>query len=92
MGADRTPAKLMKSVALAMLFTFIIYVSCGILSIYLFGSSLSTNVLDNISAEAGNNLSLVVRVAFSIVLACHIPYVFYYGKEGALVIVDECMN
>lgn len=83
---------MMKSVALALLLTMVIYVSCGILSIYLFGSSLSSNVLENISAEDGNILSLIVRVAFAVVLACHIPYVFFYGKEAACIIIDELIN
>lgn len=69
-----------------------IYISCGILSIYLFGPSLNSNVLENISAEDGNILSLIVRIAFSIVLACHIPYVFFYGKEAFCIVIDEVIN
>jgi hypothetical protein len=27
-----------------------------------------------------------------ILLACHVPYVFFLGKEGACVVVDEIMT
>jgi hypothetical protein len=50
---------------------------------------LDPNVLVNIAAEPLNWLSVIVRVAFAIVLACHIPYVFFYGKQGLLILIDE---
>ena len=46
-------------------------------------------MLVNIAAEPLNWLSVIVRVAFAIVLACHIPYVFFYGKQGLLILIDE---
>jgi len=34
----------------------------------------------------------LIRIAFMILLACHVPYVFFLGKEGACVVVDEIMT
>jgi hypothetical protein len=92
LGPSRTQRKLLDSVALAMLMTVAIYVTTSLLSLYLFGSSMDPNVLVNVAAEGFNWGSVFVRVAFAIVLACHIPYVFYYGKEALLIVVDEVMN
>jgi len=68
--------------------TFFIYVSLGILAIYMFGSQLSDSILDNLD-EMTSATSYIIRVMFLIVLTCHIPYVFYSGKESLLIIVDE---
>ena len=37
-------------------------------------------------------LSYFIRTSFLILLACHIPYVFFLGKEGACIVVDEVMT
>ena len=65
--------------------------SLGLLALFTFGSNLSTSVLANIDLETTLS-SKVIRFAFLIVLACHIPYVFFSGKESLLIIVDEYRN
>jgi len=72
-------------------FVFILYTSVGLLSVYMFGSGVDSNVLDNVNEES-NTSSYIIRFMFLIVLACHIPYIFYFGKEGLLIFVDECMK
>ena len=63
----------------------------GILCLYDFGAALNDNVLDNIDEEV-NWSSYVIRSAFLIVLACHIPYIFFSGKESLLIMVVETQD
>ena len=73
----------------------LIYLTFGVLSIYLFGSAVSPNILDNVGNECKGTTggcpweTYVLQVLFLVVLACHIPFVFFSGKEGILIIIDE---
>ena len=71
--------------------SLVIYCSLGILSIYTFGTDISPSVITNVDEEK-NAYSYVIRSAFLIVLACHIPYVFFPTKESFLIIFDEAEN
>ena len=80
-----------KAMAIGVTLTTVIYTTLGILSIFSFGSSLTSNVFDAVDAE-DTIYSIIIRVAFLIVLACHIPFVFLPTKEGFLIIIDEAQN
>ena len=34
----------------------------------------------------------IVQISFSVVLLCHIPFIFTSGKEGLLIIIDEILR
>ena len=67
-----------------------IYITLSFLAIYTFGSLLEPDVMQNVGAIVGHDfISAALRIAFAIVIICHIPYVFFSCKESFLIIVDE---
>ena len=76
-------------IAIALLLAFLIYICVGIACLYEFGTDLTSNVLDNVDEEVGSVISYIIRFSFLIVLACHIPYIFFTGKEAILIIILE---
>jgi amino acid permease len=86
---DQKNSKVMAAVGLALLVTVCIYIVVGITCVYDFGDMLSSNVLDNVDEETGAPISYIIRVSFLLVLACHIPYIFFTGKESTIIVVVE---
>jgi len=79
-----------KSVYYALGMAMGIYIALSVLSIYTFGSSLQADVLDNVNEEIDHEWeSILLRIAFVIVILCHIPYIFFSAKEAMLIIIDE---
>lgn len=79
-----------RSVYYALLMAMGIYITLSVLSIYTFGSSLQADVLDNVNEEVDHEWeSMMLRIAFVIVIVCHIPYIFFSAKEAMLIIIDE---
>ena len=87
---EKTDKNGIKAVILALIFSMIIYISLSILSLYTFGSSLKPDVIGNIGEEVNHEWeSITLRVAFAIVIICHIPFVFFGSKETLLIMIDE---
>lgn len=79
----------MKAVFTALLIAMMIYISLSILSIYTFGSQVRPDVMDNVGEGRHEWESITLRVAFFIVIICHIPFVFFSSKEAFLILIDE---
>ena len=59
----------------------------------MFGSAVQSSILGNVGDECADGdcpvESVVLRFLFLIVIACHIPFIFFSGKEGVLIVLDE---
>lgn len=73
-----------------------IYIIVSVICIFMFGAELTTesSVLKNIGnvrTPSGGIFweASIVQISFMLVLTCHIPFVFFSGKEAACIIVDE---
>jgi len=71
----------------------------------MYGSGIKGDVLESISKKypidkdrnpTANAVvypeSYVMQILFLIIIACHIPYLFFSGKEALLIIIDEYMR
>ena len=74
--------------------TMFIHIAIGTICVFMFGGETKPSVLLNIGKEfetQGHHFweAYVTQVSFAVLLICHIPFIFYSGKEGLLIIVDE---
>ena len=83
----RTTENGMKAALLAQLLALGIYTILSILAIYMFGSSLQTDLMKSLGSD--NWAGFILSIVFFIVLLCHVPFVFFATKESFLIMVDE---
>jgi len=74
-----------------------IYTILAFVSIYMYGTAVNGDVLVNIGTATGPDGKVywenyLMQFMFLIILACHIPYIFFSGKESLLIIIDESMR
>lgn len=87
---ERTDSKGRSSVLIALGMSIVLYVTLSILSIFTFGSHLKPDVIANVGEEVDHAWeSITLRIAFAIVIICHIPFVFFSSKESFLTLIDE---
>lgn len=90
---EKTNEQYMKANNYGLLLTLFIYITVAIISVAMFGVDVGSVVLENIGQARHNGKAFwegyITQLAFVILLACHIPFIFFAGKEGLLIIVDE---
>lgn len=68
------------------------YLPVAFFGVYLYGSSVERDIFRNVAEGDITWQSYVLRFAFLIVLAAHIPFIFFAGKECFLMIIDEMIR
>jgi hypothetical protein len=71
-----------------------IYCTLAVVGITVYGSQINDSILSNIgdTSYTIHWETYFMQALFAIILACHIPYLFFSGKEALLIIVDEIMR
>jgi len=81
----------------AFLFAICAYYIVALLGIFLFGLNIKSSILLNFGdpeyfdPNTGKPYweSTIIQISFMIVLLAHIPFIFFPGKEGLCILVDE---
>jgi len=84
----QTRESAVKAVSYAIYATSVIYIAIALLGVFFFGSRINESILINVSLHAHWD-SYVLRIIFLLVLGCHIPFIFFSGKESVLICIDE---
>jgi hypothetical protein len=86
-------------ISLSISFISVIYFVLSLVCAFLFGNTLikaDSDIMKNVNAEYSLDPdrwdSFVLRVLFMVVLTCHIPFMFFFGKESLLIMVDELVR
>ena len=82
----------MKCTVIGLGFTMLFVSILSISSIYIYGSSVRSSVLDNLKSNRGNWLSTLMIALYNLVLINHLPYIFFAGRNALLIFIDECSN
>ena len=83
----------MKTNNYGLVLTCSIYIVVALISVAMFGADVTSVVLEDVGSARHDGKafweSYVTQLAFCVLLACHIPFIFFAGKEGALIMLDE---
>ena len=68
-----------------------VYIIVSYLSLYMFGSDLYPNILDNIDEYQGETTAIIISCVFLVVIGTHIPFIFFPGKLLFFDILNELL-
>ena len=81
----------MKAVNSTIVLVSLVYLSVSFFIIYMFGKAVDKVFFENLKGKDGTITweGVTVRIAYLIIVACHIPYIYFACKEAGLIMVDE---
>lgn len=92
----KSNGEFMKVTGLGIGMTSVIYFAVSLLGMFMFGSKLMdySSILSNIGNTIPPNggaywEAVIVQISFMLVLTCHVPFIFFSGKEALCTIIDE---
>ena len=93
----KTNENMGKSVVVSIALVSFLYTFLAITCMFLFGGQLISikggNIMNNVNNEyvldSSHWEAFVLRGLFMIVLACHIPFIFFSGKEALIIMIEE---
>ena len=85
----KTRRELEQASLVALLLNFLFAGAITILSIYIFGSDMKFSIVDSFDMEGKSVSSYVLRLAYLVIIIGHLPFIFFAGKESALIIFEE---
>jgi len=80
-----------KTVNITIVLAFLAYVPVSFIVIYMFGSKVQSDFFTNLDGSVSWE-AYVVKIAFMIVICCHIPFMFFCAKESFLCMIDEAIR
>eukprot|EP00347_Sterkiella_histriomuscorum_P010970 403374242 len=86
---EPTNENCIKAVSIAVFSSMGIYITLSFLGIYMFGSAIRPDLMDSIGEEGYHFTSIAQCMLFFFVILFHIPFVFFYGRENFLQLIDE---
>lgn len=93
---NKTNVEYQKVSATGLPITMTIYFAVGVICTLMFGSHLQSSVLLNIGEATHKGTEdkyfwegYICQICFAAVLCCHIPFIFFSGKEAMLIVIDE---
>ena len=89
--ADKSGKNTLIAVRQSLVMSFITYSLIGILGSLFYGQTVNIDVLQNL-AQDPFTANLMMLGTFIVILACHIPYIFFSCKECSIIMADEWMN
>lgn len=93
---DKSITATVKIISTSLSLVLAIYLCLAVIGLLMYGSNISQSILDNIGKKySGSEVfweAHFMQALFLVIIACHIPYLFFSGKESLLIIVDELMR